>query len=103
MGESLAAQAVVLADEQDDPVMQARAWWVLGCADLYQGSTSLAERRWDHALDLFSAADTSTALGMRAYARSYRGLIAAALGDLDAALGHYEDALPRPGRWGRAI
>jgi non-specific serine/threonine protein kinase len=102
-GEGLAAEAVALAARLEDPIMEMRAWYVRAGAALLQGRLDDAAAQWDRAIDQVAAATSSSDHALGAYARACRGLVKALLGDPDAAVAFYEEALAEARRSGSGL
>jgi hypothetical protein len=70
------SQAVPLAREADDPVNEDLATWILGCVELLTGNPREAQSLLDHALQLLTAATSSTVRSQIAHVWAHRGVAA---------------------------
>jgi non-specific serine/threonine protein kinase len=86
-------QAIPLAREAGLPVTEGLATWVLGCTDMLTGNVEAAELQLDRALQLLTAATTSTVRSQISHVRAHRGVVAFLQGDATLGLACYERAM----------
>lgn len=86
-------QAVPLAHEAGLPVTEGLGTWVLGCIDMLAGNRETAQPLLDRALQLLTAADTSTVRSQIAHVWAHRGVVAFWQGDTDSGFACYERAV----------
>lgn len=87
------AEAIPLAREAGEPVNEGLATWVLGCVSMLSGNIEVAQSQMHHALQLLTAATTSTVRSQLAHVWAHHGVTALLQGDATLGLTSYERAL----------
>ena len=92
-GETAGRAAVALAEAADDPIVEARARWIVGASRLSAGQLDGVAHELDRALTLFARATTSADRTRSAFTRATRAMLAFTLGEVEQGIDDSERAL----------
>jgi non-specific serine/threonine protein kinase len=92
-GEAAPRAAASLAQAAADPIVEARARWIVAANRLSAGQPEGIMRELDRALTLFAQATTSTDRSRIAFTRATRATLAIMLGEVEQGIADFEQAL----------